>query len=180
MIVFAPCELRPISTSGSHYCSSQCIAELQYKATLFQERNFVEATDSIFKSDTIVSDELRQSLVKAVIPLEQVPDKNKDWHPGSNGQVLNLVHPSLFPLVYGQSRILRDSVISIEDSVSRCGDGEIIPIPSDDEVEDRKFCESCAMQFHGNGHEAWSEKFQWLPAEFELSSDSDDVRYVTG
>ena len=124
-----------------------------------------------------MSEELRQSLLKAVIPLEQVPDKNKDWHPDSNQQVLNLVHPSLFPLVYGQSRILRDSVISIEGSVSRCGDGETIPIPSDGDLKDR---ESYPMQFVGKGDTAWSKKFQWLPTEFELSSDSDDIRYVIG
>ena len=113
-------------------------------------------------------------------PLEQVPDKNKDWHPGSNQQVLDLVHPSLFPLVYGQSRILRDIVIGIEDSISSCGNGETIPIPSDEEVKDHKGGESCVMKFLGKGQNAWSKKFQWLPSEFDLSIDTDDVRYVTG
>ena len=109
-------------------------------------------------------------------PLEQVPDKNKDWHPGSNKQVLDLVHPSLFPLVYGQSRILRDSVIGIEDSISRCGDGETIPIPSDDEADHK---DSCVMKFLGKEQNAWSKKFQWLPSEFELPFNyDDDVRYV--
>ncbi len=35
--------------------------------------------------------------------LEEVPDAEKDWHPGSDGQVLDLVHPSLFCLVNGVS-----------------------------------------------------------------------------
>ena len=107
-------------------------------------------------------------------PLEQVPDKNKDWHPGSDEQVLDLVHPSLFPLVYGQSRILRDSVISIEDSIGRCGDGETIPIPSDDEVEGSDRSESYEE------HITRSKKFQWLPSELELCSDGDDVKFVIG
>ena len=34
-------------------------------------------------------------------PLESVPDSEKDWHPGSDGKVLDLVHPSLFPVIYG-------------------------------------------------------------------------------
>lgn len=35
--------------------------------------------------------------------IENVPETLKDWHPGSNNQVLNLVHPSLYPLVYGRT-----------------------------------------------------------------------------
>ena len=34
-------------------------------------------------------------------PLESVPESEQDWHPGSDGKVLNLVHPSLYPVVYG-------------------------------------------------------------------------------
>ena len=33
-------------------------------------------------------------------PLECVPDSEKDWHPGSNGLVLDLDHLSLYPIVY--------------------------------------------------------------------------------
>ena len=36
-------------------------------------------------------------------PLEAIPDAEKDWHPGSDGFVLNLVHPSLYPLVFGRT-----------------------------------------------------------------------------
>ena len=127
-----------------------------------------------------MSEKLRQSLLKAVTPLERVPDKDKDWHPGSNEQVLDLVHPSLYPLVYGQTRVLRDSVIGIEDSIRRCGDGETIPVPSDDEVKSRERPESFEMRLVGDGHKTRSKRFQWLPSEFELSADSDDVRYLTG
>jgi hypothetical protein len=33
-------------------------------------------------------------------PNSRVLDELKDWHPGSNGQVLDLVHPSLYPIIY--------------------------------------------------------------------------------
>ena len=36
-------------------------------------------------------------------PLEAIPDSEKDWHPGSNGFILNLVTPSLYPIVYGRT-----------------------------------------------------------------------------
>ena len=46
---------------------------------------------------------LRDELISAIAPHESVPDAEKDWHPGSNGQVLDLVHPSLWPVVYGRT-----------------------------------------------------------------------------
>jgi hypothetical protein len=50
-------------------------------------------------SPTLVDTELTDRLRAAVSVLEQVPEAEKDWHPGSDGQVLDLVHPSLFCLV---------------------------------------------------------------------------------
>lgn len=43
----------------------------------------------------------------------------KDYHPGSDGQVINLVHPSLYCLVYGESTNLTGEAFNtdIEDSI---------------------------------------------------------------
>ncbi len=35
--------------------------------------------------------------------VQKLPVEEKDWHPGSKNQVLNLVHPSLYPIAYGNS-----------------------------------------------------------------------------
>ncbi|KAF9009329.1 hypothetical protein BDZ89DRAFT_1143863 [Hymenopellis radicata] len=35
--------------------------------------------------------------------VEELEGEEKDWHPGSNNQVLDLVHPSLYPIAYGKS-----------------------------------------------------------------------------
>lgn len=156
---------------------TKCIAELQYKAKLFEKHSFVEAIDGIFKSDSIIPEEIRQSLLRAVVPLENVPDKKKDWHPGSDEQVLDLVHPSLFPLVYGRSRILPSRVVGIQDCLEACGEGEIVPIPSDGEIKDpQRHATRYTYMSDGNFQKAWSKKYQWLPSEFEVPPDSDDVR----
>ncbi|KAF8192397.1 hypothetical protein K438DRAFT_1762395 [Mycena galopus ATCC 62051] len=42
-------------------------------------------------------------LKAAVSLLENVPDAEMDWHPGSDGKVLDLVHPSLYCIVYGRT-----------------------------------------------------------------------------
>lgn len=137
----------------------QCIAELKYKAGLFKDTNCIEVLNGVFKSDTIVSDELKKELQRAISPLGNVPDREKDWHPESDRQVLDLVHPSLYPLVYGQTRVLVDETISLDDCMKRCGDGEVVSSPSK-EAENK----------------AWSQKTQWLPSEFEIPIGVDDVK----
>ena len=57
--------------------------------------------ERVWRSDKLISSNLKSELRSAVSPLESVPDSEKDWHPGSDGKVLDLVHPSLFPIVYG-------------------------------------------------------------------------------
>ncbi|MEV0322396.1 DUF4246 domain-containing protein [Streptomyces sp. NPDC050658] len=81
------------------------LAELAHYAALRDERTGAEvsAVDGVWQSDTLVDDGLRSRLREAVRVLEEVPEAEKDWHPGSDGQVLDLVHPSLFCLVNGVS-----------------------------------------------------------------------------
>ncbi|MGV9559593.1 DUF4246 domain-containing protein [Streptomyces sp. NPDC003401] len=77
------------------------LAELAHYAALRDERTGVEvsAVDGVWQSDALVDDTLRARLRDAVQVLEQVPEAEQDWHPGSDGQVLDLVHPSMFCLV---------------------------------------------------------------------------------
>jgi hypothetical protein len=75
--------------------------ELAHYAALRDGRTGIEvsAVDGVWQSDTLVDDGLRSRLREAVRVLEEVPEAEQDWHPGSGGQVLDLVHPSLFCLV---------------------------------------------------------------------------------
>ncbi|WP_189830183.1 DUF4246 domain-containing protein [Streptomyces zaomyceticus] len=77
------------------------LAELEHYAGLRDARTGVEvsAVDGVWQADTLVDDKLASRLREAVQVLEQVPEAELDWHPGSDGQVLDLVHPSLFCLV---------------------------------------------------------------------------------
>ncbi len=77
------------------------LAELEHYAALREGRTGIEvsAVDGVWQSDTLVDDKLTSRLREAVRALEQVPEEERDWHPGSGGQVLDLVHPSLFCLV---------------------------------------------------------------------------------
>ena len=91
-----------------------CIEELRFKAKIFEKTGMVTAYDGdVVKSDYAVIEDLKGALRDAVKPLEDIHHSRRDWHPGSNETVLDLVHPSLFPLVYGQSRILPDAATSL-------------------------------------------------------------------
>ncbi|KAH7102686.1 hypothetical protein BKA62DRAFT_788656, partial [Auriculariales sp. MPI-PUGE-AT-0066] len=63
----------------------------------------VSCWDSVWQSDSLVPEKVQQVLRDGVKILEDVPDIEKDWHPRSDGLVLDLVHPSLYPFVYGQT-----------------------------------------------------------------------------
>ncbi|CAL9549260.1 DUF4246 domain-containing protein [Streptomyces sp. enrichment culture] len=81
------------------------LAELRHYAALRDARTGIEvsAVDGVWQSDTLIDDALASRLREAVRVLEDVPEAEKDWHPGSEGQVLDLVHPSLFCRVRGVS-----------------------------------------------------------------------------
>ncbi|NKX88149.1 DUF4246 domain-containing protein [Nocardia coubleae] len=79
--------------------------ELGYYAELRDAERGIEvsAVDGVWQSDSVVDEDLRKRLAEAVRVLEEVPAAELDWHPGSDGQVLDLVHPSMYCLVRGVS-----------------------------------------------------------------------------
>ena len=81
-------------------------------------------------------------MVAAVSPLENVPDGEKDWHPRSDNQVLDLVHPSLYSLVYNRTFVKDPQTGKCE--VSKPPDHQSYTI---------------------------SQKFQWLPSDFAIAED---------
>ncbi|MFC0842610.1 DUF4246 domain-containing protein [Streptomyces noboritoensis] len=118
------------------------LAELVHYAALRDGRTGIEvsAVDGVWHSDTLVDEDLRSRLRDAVQVLEQVPDTEKDWHPGSDNQVLDLVHPSLFCLVREASRAPEQAWENPTNHYSRY---------------------------------EFSEKFQWLPTDVDVSDDGD-------
>lgn len=77
------------------------LAELAHYAALRDGRTGIEVSgvDGVWQSDALIDAGLAARLREAVRALEEVPEAERDWHPGSDGQVLDLVHPSLFCLV---------------------------------------------------------------------------------
>lgn len=140
------------------------------KAELYHKTGLIPIFDyssCVIKSDHLVPKELCDVLRNAVHVLEDVPDREKDWHPGTTHKVLDLVHPSLWPLIYGRSRVLLDKRIGVLDALDYCGTGTVVPKPSLIETPG-------PMDRWNNETEivAVSQKFQWLPCDVVLDGQS--------
>lgn len=133
------------------------MGELEGYAKIRDEKTGIEAGpyDAIWRSDSLISSEISTALFSSVKPLEDVPDAEKDWHPGSNGQVLDLIHPSICPLVYGET-------------YGKLPDGTYSTFLPDDEFNER----DAPFEFI-------SQRFQWLPSDFSVSA-SGEVSMVSG
>ncbi|KAK5695650.1 hypothetical protein LTR17_024501 [Elasticomyces elasticus] len=146
-----------------------CITELRDYAALDGLHGFVPALDStatVYKSDTLIDKSTKQSLQSAVKALEDRQNTTRDWRLDSKGLVLDLVDPSLYPLLYGRSLILPCGGVPMLDAVMFSGKGSVMPKPSRHE---RKAILSTSKP--GMKDLVYSSHFQWLPAEVSLSSE---------
>ncbi|PPR02044.1 hypothetical protein CVT24_011204 [Panaeolus cyanescens] len=175
-----------------------CIQELRHKASLVPEPPtlpppIIVYDANVVKSDFAVSPTVKKGLQDAMQKFEDdIPMHLRDWHPHSDEQVLDLVHPSLFPLVYGTTRILQQGVTTLDDCIRRCGEGSIASdssvtqsegstVEKDDEESDSDgesyFYEEWYSEEESDSDDidkldkAYSKKFQWLPCEVDISGD---------
>jgi hypothetical protein len=109
---------------------------------------------NVVKSDSLVSPELRQSLLQAFGKLLKGHESSPDWRPDTNDTVHDLIHPSMYPLVYGRSRVFSEAVVGVRDAVAKwAGKGDVIPKEAE-QPNDTWGIPSCH----------WSETYQWLPS----------------
>ncbi|KAJ3543275.1 hypothetical protein NM208_g3655 [Fusarium decemcellulare] len=149
--------------------AEMCIQELRKKATLYEETDLVPVMDysaCVIKSDKVISDDVLQRLKAGVKSLEDIPDIDKDWHPGSDSKVLDLVHPSLFPLVYGRSSIMPHERIGLGECLDFCGRGVVIPEPDESDTGISR-----TFDWQGAPIESLSIMFQWLPCDVAISNN---------
>lgn len=147
-----------MSTPGADVTESMAnyaIEELRHKAGVFHETGSINVyAGDVVKSDCAVPESLREQLKTYAARLEDVPDVRKDYHPRSDGLVLDLVHPSLFPLIYGRTRILPDSLTTLENCIDKCGEGITSQVTPEDNSP--------------GWDDSFSRHFQWLPCEVEF------------
>ncbi|KAJ3280926.1 hypothetical protein HDU79_011255 [Rhizoclosmatium sp. JEL0117] len=124
--------------------------ELHYIANnrLITQKNgaIISPTSShgVFISDSLIPREMVSQLAQHAASLEAISFAKAKWHEGSDGKVLDLIHPSDYCLVYGRSY-----------------QRERMTQPVGCKV----------LKYKGPNGGDISRKFQWLPTEFKVNGD---------
>ncbi|KAL1612138.1 hypothetical protein SLS60_000361 [Paraconiothyrium brasiliense] len=164
------CQLQGVVNEKTFDCT---IKELRSKARYFEKTGIIVTMDacaSAAKSDSLVPSELHLELRDAFSKLIADQSHAPDWHPRSKDMVLDLVHPSMYPLIYGRSKVFREEQVGIDDAISKwSGKGDVVPkdIWTYDEERDR-------WRYGVNGYihpNYWNDTYQWLPANVSFQDD---------
>ena len=157
--------------------AAYCVAELRHRAEsitpLDPPPTFVYNGD-VYKFDNALSPAFRSRFQNAVVAFEsKVPEDTTDGLPGSSQAVRNVVDPFLFPLLYGRTHVLPgDTLLTLKDCISRCGDGVVVEIPADLECEDTNRLEPDRDNWYaGAPIPRFSNRFQCLPCEVDISTE---------
>ena len=122
------------------------IKDLQNDALISANDSFYRSgVDGVYESSDLIPSALHTKFVSEVEKLENIPESQRDWHPFSNEMVLNLVHPSLYCVVFGRTKAVAEE-IALEDLEKSVGTGEVVTT-SEKQTKWR------------------SEKYQWLPSD---------------
>nr|XP_036574484.1 uncharacterized protein CTRU02_15579 [Colletotrichum truncatum]KAF6780922.1 hypothetical protein CTRU02_15579 [Colletotrichum truncatum] len=151
-----------------------CIDELQEKAEIYRQTGIVAVLDiavRLARSDRVIPPELQQSLKIAAIDIERttsfktyknIRTKNtqiETTDSTSANTAIQLIDPTLYPLIYGRSRVLPDKEIGLDDCLRHMSKGNTVPMPDDtSRTED---CDDAPYR-------VWSGKSQWLPCNVEF------------
>ncbi|KAI8895686.1 hypothetical protein BC833DRAFT_600370 [Globomyces pollinis-pini] len=123
------------------------------------QKDIVKRTVS---SDNSIDSKLLGTFLEQVAILENDTNENKDWHPFSNEQVRNLIHPSLYCLVYKKSKILplnlRKGVHFLPDNESLFKNVKTALPPKFESEIDQLYA---------------STAFQWIPSEFFIDKNGE-------
>lgn len=156
---------------------SWCLRELQDKARAYEATKLTTVLDMgsrCVKADDLVPAHLQDALKSAVQPL--LTHSPKDWHPGSDEKVLNLVHPSLYPVVYGKSRVLQHRQITLDDSLAphdNCSILGALHLLDGDETAILGERPCWLQEARATDDRLWSAKFQWLPCDVSFTDETD-------
>ncbi|EFQ89392.1 hypothetical protein CFE70_004629 [Pyrenophora teres f. teres 0-1] len=161
-----------------------CIQDLRNKARYFEQIGIMptlDATASAENSDTLVTEDLHRRLRSAFDKLESAHGAAPDCPPMSKNMVQDLVHPSMYTLIYGRSWVFQEEHVGVADAVDRwAGKGKVIPreifgqYVDDDDCIRRGWFDSS----YGIPAECWSETYQWLPSIVAFQEDG-SVRFTS-
>lgn len=134
------------------------ILQTLYKFSQLDTPQIIKIFRGIYQVDHLISEALKKEFLENLRPLEYYSLKVKDYHPGSNEKVLNLVHPSLYCFLLKYSNQCKEKINQRKTSMKKW------PILGLDFQEKIKKGQNLGGRYN-------SADFQWLPSEFSVAKD---------
>ncbi|KAJ2430598.1 hypothetical protein IWW41_003211 [Coemansia sp. RSA 2522] len=131
----------------------------------------LSAVDSVWMSDSLIDADITQELKRYVAVLENVLEKDRDYHPNTNNQVVNLVDPSLYPLIYARSRVLSPAAAVDLNMVGQFPGSFTQWVEDVEKVWKDEQGKSIFYFPPAGSGSSKSEKFCWLPTEFRVHDE---------
>lgn len=143
------------------------------------------AAPGVFETTDLIDPDLKQEFKQAFDQLlGSIPSGKRDYHPGTDEKVLNLIHPSLYPFVQDRTPMFpfskelkieakedSDVYSSFKNSVKTRNQAKISNA-LDPEV-------SILPDFQSYGSKKLEKvKFQWIPTDFHVSSSDRSVNFL--
>ncbi|KAI0021677.1 hypothetical protein F4780DRAFT_778460 [Xylariomycetidae sp. FL0641] len=174
--------MKPLKGVMNEATFNCCIKELQSKAKYYESSGLIptlDASASVVKSDNLISSSLHAELREAFDKLKADQASAPDWHPNTNDMVQDLVHPSMYPLVYGRSRVLGEELVGVEDAIEKWS-GKGITIEAQTPPPPSQW--GVGNVGGSTPAEFWSHRFQWLPSNVAFQEDGSVklTSYVNG
>ncbi|KAJ2507931.1 hypothetical protein IWW47_000869 [Coemansia sp. RSA 2052] len=146
--------------------------ELEYYSSLHPTGSNVRlsAADGVWLSDTLIDTETTNRLKEYAAILESTPSRQKDWHPDDRSHVLNLIDPSLFPLIYSRSKLCRQPCASPQAALNPGVPGEF-PGSRTKWYGALRGSDYYIPPLNPFYFQCASDKSSWLPSEFRMADD---------
>ncbi|KAJ2582435.1 hypothetical protein GGH95_001535, partial [Coemansia sp. RSA 1836] len=146
--------------------------ELAYYSSLHPPGSNVRLStaDGVWLSDSLIDTATTNELKNYAAILESTPTNQRDWHPAGESSMLNLIDPSLFPLIYSRSKLCRQPCASPQAALNPGAPGEF---PG----SIYKWHEMLSgSDYYTPPLPLWYiqsdlSNFSWLPSEFRVADD---------
>ncbi|KAJ2580924.1 hypothetical protein GGH95_002335, partial [Coemansia sp. RSA 1836] len=135
----------------------------------------LSAADGVWFSDSLIDLETTNELKEYAAILASAPDHQRDWYPDGESRMLNLIDPSLFPLIYSRSKLCRQSSMSVQPSLMAKApgafSGSIDKWRKALNGTDSNMPSYHIPTFPSCDNNCVSRGFSWLPSEFRVSEN---------
>ncbi|RAH47137.1 uncharacterized protein BO95DRAFT_441568 [Aspergillus brunneoviolaceus CBS 621.78] len=175
-------------------CWDWCRKELQDKAADFKRKGHVAVFDAdsrVIKAEVDASllADLRTAMEPLFSSTEKPDSEDKEAlvEAGVQGPIRHVVDPSMYPLVYGRTRVLINGGKVDLDSFESCDNSLCQTAPIPDKLTKHPYELNHEERDPDDGRATnkpkyWSNKFQWLPCEVKFTNRGETkiTSYING